>query len=126
MRSLTVSETARHLSRECGCTVSPQHLSNLFYKRYLDDARCPIIGRSRLIPVDYLPTIKRVLLERGLLKDNGEAAALNITHTVNQDNRDLETRSVSWIYCDRYGNRRPRVNTGCEREQQPPSSGLSM
>ena len=67
MRSLTVSETARRLSRETGQTVSPQDISNLFYKRHLDDERCPVVGRFRLIPEEYLPTIERVLREHGLL-----------------------------------------------------------
>ena len=70
MRSFTVSETARHFSRKTGETISPQDLSNLFYKRHLDDERCPIVGRIRLIPEDYLPAIERVLLERGLLSDS--------------------------------------------------------
>lgn len=67
MRSLTVSEVARRLSRQTGQTVSPQVISNLFYKRYLDDDRCPVVGRFRLIPEEYLPTIEGVLRERGLL-----------------------------------------------------------
>ncbi len=74
MRSLTVSETARQLSRQTGKTVSPQAISNLFYKRRLDDERCPIVGRFRLIPADYVPTIERVLRERGLLVTSPEAS----------------------------------------------------
>ena len=42
-------------------------IGDLFYKRYLDDDRCPVVGRFRLIPEEYLPTIERVLRERGLL-----------------------------------------------------------
>ena len=67
MRSFTVSEAARHISRETGQTVSPQDISNLFYRRHLDDDRCPVVGRFRLIPLDYLPTVRHVLCERGLL-----------------------------------------------------------
>jgi hypothetical protein len=67
MRNLTISEVARRLSRQTGQTVSPQVISNLFYKRYLDDDRCPLVGRFRLIPEGYLPTIERVLRQRGLL-----------------------------------------------------------
>lgn len=67
MRRYTVSEVARHLSRKTGQTVSPQDISNLFYKRHLDDDRCPVVGRIRLIPEDYLSTILCVLQERGLL-----------------------------------------------------------
>lgn len=67
MKRLTISQTARRLSRKTGQTVSPQDLSNLFYKRCLDDERCPIVGRCRPIPEEYLPTIERVLRERGLV-----------------------------------------------------------
>lgn len=81
MRKRTVSEVARHLSRETGQTVSPQDISNLFYKRYLDDDRCAIVGRFRLIPEDYIPTIKRVLGERGLISVRAHSLDLeNPTH----------------------------------------------
>lgn len=80
MQSLTVSETARYLSRRTGETVSPQAISNLFYKRRLDDDRCPIVGRFRLIPADYVPTIERVLRERGLLVASPNANAQEEAH----------------------------------------------
>lgn len=67
MNSSTVSQVARALTRECGQTVTPQAISNLFYKRYLDDERCPVVGGIRLIPEDYVPTIERVLREHGQL-----------------------------------------------------------
>ena len=67
MPALTVSEAARRISRETGQTVSPQEISNLFYKRVLDDDQAPIVGRFRLIPASYLPAIKRILQDRGLL-----------------------------------------------------------
>ena len=67
MRMLTVSEVARRLSRETGQTISPQVISNLFYKRLLDDDRCPVVGRFRLIPEDYLPDIERALRSRDVL-----------------------------------------------------------
>jgi len=63
----TISQVARYLSRETGCTISPQALSNLFYRRFLDDIRCPVVGNHRLIPEDYLPAILQVLRDRGLL-----------------------------------------------------------
>ena len=52
-----VSDAARKLK------IAPRILSDLFYQRRLDDARCPIVGGCRLIPVDYLPEIKAVLRE---------------------------------------------------------------
>jgi hypothetical protein len=67
MKRFTVSQIARRLSRKTGRPVSPQVISNFFYKRYLDDERCPVVGGSRLIPEDYLPTIELVLRERGEL-----------------------------------------------------------
>ncbi len=67
MHMLTVSEVARLLSRKTGRTVSPQVISNLFYKRLLDDDRCPVVGRFRVIPEEYLPSIEHVLRGRGLL-----------------------------------------------------------
>jgi len=67
MQKLIVSQVARRLSQETGQTVSPQDISNFFYKRHLDDDRCPIVGRCRLIPEDYVATIKRVLFARGLV-----------------------------------------------------------
>lgn len=74
MRSLTVSEVARHISRETGCTVLPRAISTLFYKRRLDDERCPVVGRCRMIPEDYIPTIAGVLREQGLLPGAPESA----------------------------------------------------
>ena len=72
MQHFTVSQTARLLTRSTGETVSPQTVSDLFYKRYRDDDRCPIVGRCRLIPDDYLPTIERVLRQRGCLGQGQE------------------------------------------------------
>jgi hypothetical protein len=74
MRSLTVSEVARHISRETGRTVPPHAISTLFYKRQLDDERCPVVGRCRMIPEDYIPTIEGMLREQGLLPGSSESA----------------------------------------------------
>lgn len=63
MRKYTVSQVAREISRRTGHTIPPHTISNLFYRRQLDDLRCPIVGRSRLIPEDYLPNIERVVLD---------------------------------------------------------------
>ena len=50
-------------ARELG--AAPKDISDLFYKRDLDDSCAPIIGERRLIPRDYLPTIRRVLIRKG-------------------------------------------------------------
>ena len=67
-RPLTVSEVARRY----GCR--PRDISDLFYLRLLDDQVAPIVGNRRIIPVDYLPVVERVLRERGLLPSEPEAA----------------------------------------------------
>ena len=64
---LTVSEAARELSVRHGCIVSPKTLTDLFYRRDLDDIYCPIVGGRRLIPPDFLPVVERVLRRRGHL-----------------------------------------------------------
>ena len=70
---LTVSEVARRISRKIGSTVAPHVISTCFYKRFLDDDRCPVVGRARLIPEDYIPAIEVELRKRGLLGgDQGE------------------------------------------------------
>lgn len=57
MRQFTVSDAARELSRKLGHAVQPRLISDLFYQRRLDDERCPIVGRCRLIPEDYLDQV---------------------------------------------------------------------
>lgn len=47
--------------------VSPQVLSNLFYRRILDDEKCPVVNGRRVIPADYVAVIEQVLRERGLM-----------------------------------------------------------
>lgn len=67
METLTVSAAARRLSRDTGITIPPPLISTLFYKRHLDDSRCPVVSGRRLIPGDYLPVIKQALQEQGVL-----------------------------------------------------------
>jgi hypothetical protein len=62
MRYYIVSEVARKLG------VNPREISDAFYQRLLDDARCPIAGGRRMIPADYIPEIKRVLKTRARLE----------------------------------------------------------
>lgn len=53
------------LARELGCR--PRDISDAFYARLLDESQCPSVAGRRLIPREYVPTIKRVLTERGKL-----------------------------------------------------------
>jgi hypothetical protein len=63
----TVSEAARQLTHSCGAVISPKVISDLFYRRILDDTACPIVGGRRLIPGDYVPVIERALRHRGYI-----------------------------------------------------------
>jgi hypothetical protein len=58
------SEAAHRLSRSLGTEIPPRAISDLFYKRQLRDALCPIVGGRRLIPGDYLPSIREALRRR--------------------------------------------------------------
>ena len=64
---LIVSEAARTLSYQLGEVVRPRDITELFYRRVLDDGRCPIVGGRRLIPRDFLPAIVVALRGRGLI-----------------------------------------------------------
>lgn len=70
--AVSVSEAARRISDNVGFTVAPRAISDAFYKRFLDDERCPIIGGRRIVPVDYLPEIEAKLRERGVLLSETE------------------------------------------------------
>jgi hypothetical protein len=61
---LFVSQAARELGSQLGAEVRPQDLSNLFYRRALRADLCPVVGGRRLIPCEYLATIKAFLLGR--------------------------------------------------------------
>jgi hypothetical protein len=58
-----VTETTRKLG------VLPRVLSDLFHAEKLDRDRCPIVGKRRVIPADYVPIIKAKLRELGKVKD---------------------------------------------------------
>ena len=75
MESLTVSAAARQLTCETGITIAPPLISTLFYKRRLDDSRCPVVGGRRLIPSDYLPAIRQALHEQGVLPTEDSSAS---------------------------------------------------
>lgn len=63
-RSQSISDIARLVG------LPPRLLSDLFYQRVLDDARCPIVAGRRIIPEDYVPEIVKVLRERGLINSS--------------------------------------------------------
>jgi hypothetical protein len=74
MRQFPVSDAARELTRRMGRTIPPRLISDLFYQRRLDDERCPVIGRFRLIPESYLSTIETVLRAEGVPADAADLA----------------------------------------------------
>ena len=72
-KCLTVSEAARALGAKYGIVIAPKILTDLFYRRDLDDSDCPIVGGRRLIPVDYMPVMESVLRRRGYLSRDDAA-----------------------------------------------------
>jgi hypothetical protein len=58
MSHLPVGQVARKLN------TSARVLTELFYRGVLDGDRCPIVAGRRMIPSDYLPTIKSELKRR--------------------------------------------------------------
>ncbi len=67
MSLVTVSELARKIG------AKPRDISTLFYARQLDDAVCPIVGGRRLIPEDYIETIRWALQHAGKQVDGAKA-----------------------------------------------------
>jgi hypothetical protein len=53
--SANLTDSARELGDEFGQVVRPHDISDLFYKRLLEDRQYPILGGRRLIRRDYLP-----------------------------------------------------------------------
>jgi hypothetical protein len=70
-RPMNPSDTSiSALARRTG--VPPQVLSNLFYRRVLDDQQCPVVNGRRVIPAVYVTVIERVLRERGLMRKDAD------------------------------------------------------
>ena len=69
MALLSITQAAEQLG------VKPKVLSDLFWLRELDRERCPLIGRTRAIPPDYLPEIRAILVAKGKLPQTAEACA---------------------------------------------------
>ena len=59
MSHMTVSEAARQLG------AKPRDISNLFYNRMLRDDLCSVVAGRRMIPPDYLDTIRAALRRAG-------------------------------------------------------------
>jgi hypothetical protein len=53
------------VARQLG--VAPRLLADLFWQGKIDHFRCPVIRRRRLIPKDYVPEIKAILVRLGHL-----------------------------------------------------------
>jgi len=61
MQYLSVSDVAREIG------AVPRDISDLFYRRILDDTVCPIVAGTQLIPRSYVSTVRETLIERGKL-----------------------------------------------------------
>jgi hypothetical protein len=61
---LSAAEVAEEMGEVCGLPVRARDVSDLFYWGLLDGKRCPLVGRFRVIPRDYLPEVRRVLEQR--------------------------------------------------------------
>lgn len=71
MDYLSVSDAARELG------LRPRAISDAFYSRKLDDSMCPVVGRRRLIPRQYLPVIQRVLKDE---RNRSSSKPVDSTH----------------------------------------------
>lgn len=54
--------------------IKPRTISDLFYSRHLDPTRCQMVAGRRLIPEDYVGTIRTTLIERGILHQEAHVA----------------------------------------------------
>ncbi|QOV89758.1 hypothetical protein [Humisphaera borealis] len=61
---LTVSEAARTVSDIVGSEVAPKVLSDMLYRRELDDRVCPVHAGRRMIPRHYLDVIAQKVRQR--------------------------------------------------------------
>ena len=64
---ISLSQAANRLG------VPPKVLCDLIWLQEIDVERCPLVGRTRCIPRDYLPEIRRLLIKRGKLRDTKSA-----------------------------------------------------
>jgi hypothetical protein len=64
MDYLSISQAADELG------VKPRVISDLLYARDLELNRCPVFAGRRVIEKNYLPALRRVLVERGKIAEN--------------------------------------------------------
>jgi hypothetical protein len=67
---ISLTDAARRLG------VLPKLLSDLLWLRELDRDRCPLIGRTRAVPLDYLPEIRALLVKKGKLPEVPQSEAV--------------------------------------------------
>jgi hypothetical protein len=68
VEGLTVGAVARDIAERTGTSVPPHVISNLYYRRILDNDLCRVVCGVRLIPPDYVPVIEAELRRRGFLR----------------------------------------------------------
>jgi hypothetical protein len=79
VRLLSMTEAAGEIGEVYELPVRARDLSDLFYQGKLDNERCPIVGRFRVIPRDYLPEVRRVLEQlRERRRAKAEAASRRV------------------------------------------------
>jgi hypothetical protein len=61
----SVSDIARELSARYAGVIRSRDITDLFYKRLLDDDVCPVVGGRRLIPRSYVPEVVDALRKQG-------------------------------------------------------------
>jgi hypothetical protein len=69
VQSYGVSEVARRLG------ACPKDITDLLYRRKLDDGQCPVVGGRRLIPETYIGAIEQALRDAGRLPAKGAVHA---------------------------------------------------
>jgi len=69
---LSVSQAAERIG------ARPKDISDLFYIRKLSGKICPIVAGRRIIPENYLDTIKEILKQNG--RPVGENESVNVAN----------------------------------------------
>ena len=62
---LSVSEVARRLTEQLGREIRPRAVTMIFYHRLLSDDLAPVVSGRRMIHIDLLCDIARVLRRKG-------------------------------------------------------------
>ena len=69
MSLISISQAAEELR------VPPRAISDLFWQGQLDRNCCPVVAGRRVIPRDYLPAIRAVLVAKGKIPELEAASA---------------------------------------------------